>query len=110
MKSEEFLEKKESGVPCDCEDGAVMRHVFNPGGLSVCFKGDGWMDKIHKENAYRERRSQKMAARQKKNHKTPELVPNYGGQEVEDWREAKNLAEKDGRISETYDTKIEPEE
>jgi len=106
LRPSQFDECRESGVPCECSEEAKAYHQFNPGNLSVCFKGDGWSDKMHREKKYRSKRSQRMAERQRKHNKTPELVPNYQGEEVENWREAQNLASKDGRSAATYEPKI----
>lgn len=101
---------KEDGVECPhCEGMAT--YSFTPGDVDVCFRGGGWRDKSLRERRYRKNRSKKMAKRQAKHHKAPELQPNFEGQRTESWREAQTLAEKaDGYFAETYDDKVESED
>lgn len=105
----ELDDLKEEGVECpECEETA--EYEFEPGDVDVCFRGGGWRDKSLRERQYRQKRSKKMAKRQKKHHNVPELQPNFQGQPTESWREARNLAEKaDGYFPETYDEKVESE-
>ena len=109
VKPTKFEKLKENGVDCpDC--GGTAEYFFEPGTIGVCFQGGGWRDKSLRERQYRQKRSKVMARRQKKNHKVPELKPNFEGQRTESWREAQAMAEKaDGYFPETYDDRVEDE-
>jgi hypothetical protein len=110
MSPKAFDKIEGEGIPCpECDSNAS--YDFEPGDLDVCFQGGGWRDKSLRERKYRQKRSQKLARRQKEKHNVPELQPNFRGQPTESWREARALAEKeDGYIHETYDPKVEDEQ
>jgi hypothetical protein len=79
---------------------------FNPGNLSFVMKdgeSGGWQSKAVKENSYRAKRRVEMTRRTKEHVAPKKLVPNYKGQETENWREAQEHARKDGKNSTSYD-------
>lgn len=79
--------------------------VFNPGNVSFVMKdgeSGGFVGKALKENGYRAKRRVEMA-RRTKDHVAPKpLIPNYGGQQTENWREAQEAARKDGKDTASY--------
>lgn len=87
--------------------GCSMDLGFQPGAVSFVLKegpSGGWVTKAGKEKAYRAKRNQVMARREKdhvfKNH----LQPNYNGQDTGSWREAQAMArsEKGEKVAGTY--------
>ncbi len=79
--------------------------VFNPGNVSFVMKdgeSGGFQSKAIRENAYRAKRRVEMARRTRDHVAPKNLVPNYGGQETENWREAQEHARKDGKDTSTY--------
>ena len=103
-----FKEVKEEGLPCEKCDGKAF-NVFNPSNLQISFKGVQWADKNYKEKKYRKERSEYLAARQKINHRTPTLIPNYKGEQTGSWKEAKEAARDDGKLDFTYDHLVKKE-
>lgn len=108
LSMDAFKTVKEEGVDCpECGEHAVYK--FNPGSVTIGFAGDAWADKNHREKAYRKRRSSYMEKRMRTNHKTPELVPNYGGEEAGSWEEARDAAVEAGKSGLTYEPLIQRE-
>jgi predicted nucleic acid-binding Zn ribbon protein len=101
----EFEKAKEAGVECKaCE--ATADYQFSTAGVQFCFKGDAWADKNYKEKKYRKNRSKYMGQRMRTNHKVPELLPNFEGEEADTWEDARDAARDAGKITETYDRLI----
>ena len=80
--------------------GAECEWTFTPTVVHAVLK-DGpsgsWPSKGNRFKAYRAKQSEKMKVRQKDRygHLNRDCIPNYQGQETEDWREAQSLAMKD---------------
>ena len=69
--------------------------TFDPGEVSFVLAdgpSGGWTSKAGKENAYRARRSKIMAQKTKDHVFKTKLVPNFDGQQTENWREAQEHA------------------
>lgn len=109
MSFKAFAEAREEGLPCRACAGGKAFNVFNPGALEISMKGFAWADKNYKEKESRKRRSRYMASRQKTAHQTPELVPNFGGERVATWKEARDAARDAGKFHETYDALVRQE-
>lgn len=80
-----------------CGEAADLQ--FAPGSLGFTFKdgeSGGWASKALKENAYRGQRRKRMEQREKDHVFKPKLVPNYKGEEAPTWRDAQEVARKDG--------------
>lgn len=68
---------------------------FNPGDVTFVMKdgeSGGWASKAGKENKYRSKRRLVMAKREKDHVAPHALVPNFAGEIVENWKEAKDMA------------------
>jgi hypothetical protein len=79
---------------------------FNPGDVSFVLKdgvSGGFASKAGKENSYRAKRRIEMA-RRTRDHVAPHpLIPNYAGEQTENWREAQEAARKEGGNAASYD-------
>jgi hypothetical protein len=86
--------------------------MFNPGNVSFVMKdgeSGGFVGKALKENSYRAKRRVEMA-RRTRDHVAPKpLIPNYEGQQTENWREAQEHARKDGLNTDSYTPLIKRE-
>jgi hypothetical protein len=81
-------------LECSSCQGKVSLE-FNPGEVAFVMKdgeSGGWTSKAGRENAYRARRSKIMAQKTKDHVFKTKLVPNFGGQQTESWREAQEHA------------------
>lgn len=97
--------------PCSLEScEGTMRREFDSIGVSFVLKGVGWAKKDGKEKAYRIKRSANMGQKMRDVHQKSELIPNYNGKQTESWREAQNLAVKDGKNSSSYNSKVVKEQ
>ena len=85
---------------------------FTPGGVNFVLK-DGesgsWASKAIKESAYRGRRRNQMAQREKDHVFKSSLQPNYDGVETGTWKDAQELArkEKGNESATTYDPLVQ---
>jgi hypothetical protein len=105
----DFPALKRDGAPC-AACGLMASYVFQPGGLRVNFAGPSWSDKNMREKDYRLKRSETLARRQKDNHWTPTLQPNFQGERTDTWREAQHLASSQGAaLPETYEPLVQAE-
>lgn len=88
---------------------------FCPGNLGFILKegeSGGWASKSIKENAYRSKRREVMAKREKDHVFKASLQANYDGTETGSWREAQELArkEKGDAAASTYDPLVKQEQ
>lgn len=92
-------------LECSSCQGAVAI-VFNPGDVNFVLKdgvSGGWVSKANKENKYRARRKSVMERRQRDHAPNPKLVPNFAGETVSTWEDARTMA-YDKAYEETRDT------
>jgi len=87
---------------------------FTPGNLGFVLKegvSGGWVSKSGKENAYRAKRREEMARRERDHVFKPTLQANYEGIETGSWREAQEMArrEKGEASAATYDPLVTQE-
>ncbi len=83
---------EECGGPCDYEwCPTVVQFALKDGPTG------SWPSKGNRFKAFRASQSKKMEKKQQDRygHLNRDLVPNYGGQPTENWREAQDLAMKD---------------
>ena len=69
--------------------------AFDPGNVNFVLKdgeSGGWTSKAGKENAYRARRNKVLAQKTKDHVFKTKLIPNFDGQQTENWREAQEQA------------------
>lgn len=69
--------------------------VFDPSAVSFVLKdgeSGGFVSKAMRENAYRAKRRQTMAQRERDHVRPNQLQPNFQGQETGSWAEAKDAA------------------
>ena len=88
--------------------GLEAKIGFAPGNLGFILKegeSGGWVTKSIKENAYRKKRREEVAKKEKDHVFKASLQPNYKGEETGTWREAQELArkEKGDASASTYD-------
>jgi len=88
---------------------------FAPGNLGFILRegeSGGWASKSIKENAYRNRRREVMAKREKDHVFKSSLQANYDGVETGSWKEAQELArvEKGDEAASTYDPLVSKEQ
>lgn len=101
------LSLSERDQPQTCACGEVA-HKSISGGPSFVMKGDGWTGKnikIQGQMANKNRRLSGKSRDQPNQH----LVPNVGGEEVDTWSEAKQLAASKGKDTTGYDSMIRKE-
>lgn len=96
------------------DDGNVLELVFDPGAVGVVFKdgvSGGWASKALKENRYREERRTEMARREKDHVFKSRLIPNYEGQEAENWGDVRDhvRSTKGVESAKTYDPLVAKE-
>ncbi len=107
------VKAKEVILACDrCHCEAEL--AFNPGQVAFVLKegeSGGWASKSLKENAYRARRRDVMARRERDHVFKSSLQANYDGAETGTWREAQELArrEKGELAAATYDPLVTQE-
>lgn len=68
---------------------------FDPSSVSFVLRdgpSGGWQSKALKENAYRARRREHMARRERDHVFKPRLQPNYNGVETGNWKDAQEFA------------------
>jgi hypothetical protein len=99
---------RDRGVICPVCGGDAY-YQFNPSTIQISFAGDAWADKNYREKAYRKRRSAYMERRMRTNHKTPELIPNFEGEEAASWKEARDAARDAGKSTSTYEPLVQRE-
>lgn len=78
---------------------------FNPGAVNFVLKdgeSGGWTSKAGKENTYRARRNKILDQKTRDHVFKTKLIPNYAGQQTENWREAQEAARKEGSDTSTY--------
>lgn len=89
--------------------------VFSPGKVSFILKegaSGGWVSKSLKENAYRSRRREIMAKRERDHVFKPKLQPNFDGAEAPTWKDAQEQArqERGDEAAATYDPLVKQEQ
>jgi hypothetical protein len=95
-----------------CSCCGLGAHIgFSPGNLGLIMKegeSGGWASKALKENAYRKKRRQEMARREKDHVFKNSLQPNYEGVETGSWKEAREMARKEKGVASasSYDSLI----
>ncbi len=100
-------------IPCGtC--GSNSEISFNPGKVSFVLKdgeSGGWATKTIKEKTYRSNRRDEMARRERDHVFKPKLQPNYAGVETGTWREAQEMARKEGGndSASSYDSLVSKE-
>lgn len=85
--------------------GGRLSLVFSPGDVRFVLKdgeSGGWISKAMKENKYRAARQGVMERRQRDHAPNPKLVPNFGGETMGSWSDARQAA-YDKALSETQD-------
>lgn len=98
FKQYDQVKSGETSLPCHtCTCPAQIG--FQPGNLGFVMK-DGesgsWASKAIKESKYRTERRKVMAKREKDHVFKSSLQANYNGEETGSWREAQELARKEG--------------
>ncbi len=79
--------------------------AFDPGNVSFVLKdgeSGGWASKANKENAYRAKRYKRMGQVQRDHAPTTKLQPNFGGELMPTWKDARDAA-FDVALTETKD-------
>lgn len=95
--------------------GLPAKIGFAPGNLGFVLKegeSGGWATKSIKENAYRKKRREEVAKKERDHVFKASLQPNYDGVETGTWKEAQELArkEKGGASASTYDSLVKSEQ
>jgi hypothetical protein len=81
-------------LECPACQGKVVL-AFDPGNVNFVLAdgpSGGWTSKAGKENAYRARRNKMLAQKTKDHVFKTRLIPNFEGQQTENWREAQEHA------------------
>ena len=102
---------KDFEQPQTCACGAPLERQI-PSNLGMVLKGDGWPGKAMKVNGQMAAKNRRIGARSaEKARDAPglKLVPNVGGEQVESWSEAKNLAASKGKDTSTYEPLVQKE-
>ena len=91
--------------------GLEAKIGFSPGNLGFVLKegeSGGWATKSIKENAYRKKRREEVAQKEKDHVFKASLQPNFDGVETGTWKEAQELArkEKGDASASTYDSLV----
>lgn len=91
-----------------CE--GTMCRGFDATGIDFVLKGYGWASKDGREKKYREKRSDEMGRKMHDSHPRSKMLPNYKGKQTGTWKEAQQLAKKDGKNSRSYTNKVKQEQ
>lgn len=86
-----------------CQNPAEL--VFDPGEIGFVLRdgeSGGWISKAMKENKYRANRQGVMTRRQRDHAPNPKLLPNFGGETMSSWSDARQAA-YDKAYKETQD-------
>ena len=86
---------KEGTLHLSCTCGGSYILLFSPGDVSFVLKdgiSGGWISKAGKENSYRVQRRQVMAKRERDHVRPHTLQPNFQGQIMDSWKEARQAA------------------
>lgn len=78
-----------------CECGGQATLVFDPSAVSFVLKdgeSGGWVSKAGKENAYRAKRRNVMAQKERDHVRPTRLQPNFQGKPAASWSDAKDAA------------------
>lgn len=81
-------------LECSTCHGSVAL-VFDPGEVSFVLRdgeSGGWISKAMKENKYRATRQGVMTRRQRDHAPNPKLLPNFAGDTMSSWSEARQAA------------------
>jgi hypothetical protein len=90
-----YDEVKAGGSSLSCSCGGAAELVFDPGAVNFVLKdgeSGGWVSKAGKENAYRAKRREVMAKRERDHVFKSKLQPNFDGQLTESWKGAQEIA------------------
>lgn len=88
------------------ECGSKMSKMI-PKNMNFMLKGTNWSGKNAKEKDYRAKRKQEMGKKMAKSHDIPQILPNYKGEVVGNWDEAKKLAKADGVNTHVYEKQVD---
>jgi predicted nucleic acid-binding Zn ribbon protein len=89
----------------ECGFSGMVKMI--PKNLNFMLKGTNWSGKNAKEKSFRSSRNKEMGRRMAENHNIPQIQPNYKGEVVDSWDQAKKLAKEDGVNTSTYDKQVE---
>jgi len=95
LSFQEYDDAKAGKMTLSCTCGGSAELVFNPADVSFVMKdgeSGGWASKAGKENAYRAKRRGVMARRERDHVRPNRLQPNFNGQAVSSWKEARDAA------------------
>lgn len=101
------LPLSERDQPQACTCGEVATKVVG-GGPSFVMKGDGWTGKNIKIQGQMASKNRQLSEKSR-DMPNPHLVPNVGGEEVDSWSEAKQLAISKHKGTSGYDSMIRKE-
>ncbi|MDB4330385.1 zinc ribbon domain-containing protein [bacterium] len=97
--------KENPEITCDeCE--ASMGKMI-PKTLNFTLKGPSWSGKNAKEKNYRMHRKREMGQKMARSHDIPQIQPNYKGEVVNNWEDAKKLAKQDGVDANRYEKQVD---
>ncbi len=91
----------------NCTDCSARMVKAIPKNINFMLKGTNWSGKNAKEKSYRLKRNQEMGRKMVKSHDIPSILPNYKGEVVDTWEQAKKLAKDDGVNTAVYDKQLE---
>jgi len=108
---ERILTLKEYKVPQVCVCGSKNTHkIFTT--CNFVLRGDSWPGKAIRISNQMRDKNKRLAGRQEERKRAEpgvSLVPNVGGERVENWREAQKLARSKGKDTESYEPLIQKE-
>lgn len=102
--SHSMKDKPEFECP-ECGQATMGKTI--PKDFNFMLKGTNWSGKNAKEKNYRSKRRQEMGRRMAKSHDIPQIQPNYKGEVVNSWDDAKKLAKADGVDETRYSNQVE---
>lgn len=114
LKFAEYEAVRSGEQEVKADDGTVLELIFDAGQIGFVLKdgpSGGWATKAMRENKYRRARSEQMAQRERDHVQKNKLVPNYGGQEADNWREVQEhvRSTKGEASARTYDPLVTKE-
>ena len=94
----------------ECADSEVSRLMST---MDFVLRGDNWPGKnllVREQMAEKNARLSQKSREKFREAPGLKLVPNVGGDRVENWKEARKLAASRGKVSETYTPMVQTED
>ena len=93
-------------APQECPDCGSLDSLKIITAVNLNFPGDGWVTKNNRVAGQMRDKNNRLRGKEEdfsRSGQVPKLVPNVGGEQVDNWSEASKLAESKGKDNSGYD-------